>query len=77
MCDEIIREIIQEQIGDIDINDEANLFSMGADSDDRWAIVQEIEQSLGITLDDDLCDEAESILDFINLAKESPSNVIH
>ena len=75
--DELIREIIQTKMDDTELEDEQNLFAEGFDPDLHWQIVQEIEQSLGITMDDEQCDEAVSILDFITIAKESPSDIIH
>jgi hypothetical protein len=77
MCDEIIREIIQTATGNIDLDDEQSIFPMGFDGDLHWQIISEIEESLSIIMDDDSCDEAESVIDFINIAKESPSNIVH
>ena len=75
--DSIIRDIIKEAIDDTELTDEQSIFSEGFDGDLHWKIVCDIEQSLGISMDDEQCDEAASILDFINIAKESPQNIVH
>lgn len=73
----IIRDIIHTRLGDTNIDDEANLHDLGADSLMHFDIVTEIEAELEISIDDEAAEDALTILDFINIAKESPSNIIH
>ena len=75
--DEVIRDIIKTRMGDVDMDDEQNIYDLGADSLMHMDILIEIEAELEISIDDEAAEDAMTILDFINIAKESPSNIIH
>lgn len=75
--EERIRGIIKNKLGAIDLEDEEILADNGMDSLDHIEIVMEIESEFNIEIDDEQASEAETILDFINIARESPEEIIH
>lgn len=75
--EERIREIIKDTLGAVDLEDEELLTDNGMDSLGHIEIVMAIEAEFNVIIDDDSAGEAVTILDFINIAKDSPKDIIH